>query len=112
MSDTGVRVSIVNTKGEELGSFEGNNTQSFSQMAAKHGIEIPTSCCAGACFVCCARILQWQDAIQIDKLSLPLVDVENNPDGSPREVLTCIGGIKPDCFRDGKFHHIVLQKML
>lgn len=59
MSETaGVRVSIVNTKGEELGSFEGNNTQSFSQMAAKHGIEIPTSCCAGACFVCCARILQ------------------------------------------------------
>lgn len=112
MSDTGVRVTITNTNGTELGSFEGNSVQSFAQMAAKHGIEIPTSCCAGACFVCCARIMQWYEAIQVDKLSIPLVDVENNPDGSPREVLTCIGGIKPECFKDGKFHHIVLQKML
>lgn len=86
---------------------------SFYQMAEKHNIEIPVSCCSGACFVCCAQIKQWHDAVQVDKLSMPLVDVERDEStGERKEVLTCIWGIKSECFKDGKYHEIVLQKLM
>lgn len=108
-----VQVILQSLEWKEIGRFPGYENMSFYQMAEKHNIEIPVSCCSGACFVCCAQIKQWHEAVQVDKLSMPLVDVERDEStGERKEVLTCIWGIKSECFKDGKYHEIVLQKLM
>lgn len=110
--EAGVTIRLQDMQGKEIAAFAANDTMSISQIAAKNGIEIPTSCCAGACYVCMAKIISWQELVHIDKLSIPLVDIETDANGQFTEVLTCIGGIKSSAFKDGKYHEIVLQKML
>jgi len=108
-----VEVILQNLEWKEIGRFPGYDHMSFYQMAEKHNIEIPVSCCSGACFVCCAQIKQGEEAIQIDKLSVPLVDIEHDEQtGKRKEVLTCIGGIKSEYIKDDAFHQIVLQKLI
>jgi len=75
-------------------------------MAEDVGVELPVSCCSGACFVCACRVKEGLDFIDIAKLSVPLVDIDAD------QILACVAGIKSACFRDGAYHKIVLQKML
>jgi len=108
-----VEVILQNLEGKEIGRFPGYDNMSFYQMAEKHNIEIPVSCCSGACFVCAAKIQQGEEVIQIDKLSVPLVDIEHDEEtGKRKEVLTCIWGIKSEYIKDDAFHQIVLQKLI
>lgn len=106
LSGSVVDVFIENTDGVLVHQFQGKEHKSFVQMAEDVGIELPVSCCSGACFVCACRIKDGIDNVDIAKLSVPLVDIDED------QVLSCIGGIKSSCFRDGKYHKIVLQKML
>lgn len=101
-----VKVIVQDLEGQNLIEFEANNRETFVEMAEKVGFEIPSSCRSGACFVCAAKILQWQDAIDIGKAWVPLVDVEYD------QCLTCIAGVKNEMFGDGKYHKIVLQKLM
>ena len=106
MLDTTVVVDVLDTNGEIETSFTPKMWQSFVEAAEDIGITMPTSCCAGACFTCACRILEGQDDIDIGLLSVPLVDIDDD------QVLTCIGWLKDEVFTDGKFHRIVLQKLI
>ena len=106
MSDNTIIVDVVNADGEIETSFTPKMGQSFVEAADDIGVVMPTSCCAGACFTCACRILEWQDDIDIGLLSVPLVDIDDD------QVLACIGGLKDEVFTDGKFHRIVLQKLI
>lgn len=101
-----VDIFVENSDGVLVHQFPGKEYKSFAQMAEDVGIELPVSCCSGACFVCACKIKDGMDDVDIAKLSVPLVDIDED------QVLACIGGIKSSCFRDGKYHKIVLQKML
>ena len=108
-----VQIILQNMEGKEIARFPWYDNMSFYKMAEKHDIEMPVSCCSWACFVCCAQIKKWHDDIQIDKISMPLVDIERDEKTKQRkEVLTCVGGIKSSCFTDGNYHEIVLQKLM
>lgn len=106
MSDTNVIVEILDAHGNVEASFTPHIGQSFVEAADDSNVIMPTSCCAGACFTCACRIIEWQDDIDIGLLSVPLVDIDDD------QVLTCIGGLKDEVFSDGKFHRIVLQKLI
>ena len=101
-----ILVEIIDEQWELLHSFVPKMGESFVDAAADQWIEIETSCCSGACYTCAHRVVEWGQDIDKSLVSEPLVDIEDN------EMLTCIGGLKDDVFRDGKFHRIVLQKLL
>ena len=106
MADTGVEILIKDESGTELGSFVANDKDTIMEIARSNGVDIPSSCEAGACFVCACQVQQGMECLDQDKIGIALVDVE------PDQFLTCIGGIKPDMFTDGAYHKIVLQKLM
>lgn len=109
----GVKIIIKDMQGTTAGEFRAHEHKSIAQMAQENGIDMPVSCCAGACFVCAANILQGEELVQIDKLTTPLVDVDQDPiTGKYKQVLTCIGGIHTQYFKDEKYHELVIQKLL
>ncbi len=106
MSDTTVIVEVLDASGDVETSFTPKMGQSFVEAAEDIGVMMPTSCCAWACFTCACRIVEGQEDVDIGLLSVPLVDIEDD------QVLACIGGLKDEIFSDGKFHRIVLQKLI
>lgn len=99
-------VEVRNANGDLEIEFSPRKGQSFVDAAEDAGFEMPVSCCAGACFTCACRIVEGQDDVDVGLVSVPLVDIEDD------QVLACIGGLKDQVFDDGKFHRIVLQKLI
>lgn len=99
-----VTVKIVNEKGEEIMQFPATRIGSFSEDAEKAWLEIPTSCRAWACFTCAGRMKSGVEHIDIGKVSVPLIDIDED------QVLMCIGGAKDSCFVDGEDHEIIIEK--
>lgn len=106
MSDKNVQVELLNAHGESEGVFFPQPGQSLAEAAEESGLSISMSCCAGACFTCACRMIQWQEDVDIGMLSMPLVDIDED------QVLTCIGWLKDYIYNDGTFHKIVLQKII
>ncbi|HMT01034.1 MAG TPA: 2Fe-2S iron-sulfur cluster-binding protein [Candidatus Absconditabacterales bacterium] len=100
-----VKVTLEDEEGKKLINFQAQDYKSFVDMAEELDFEIPSSCRAGACFVCAARVKTGAECIDIGKMGVPLVDIEED------QILTCIGGIKSECLEDGKDHEVVLQKL-
>ena len=105
-SKEGVEVVITDVEGNELVSFFANEKQSFYQMAQDNDVELPVSCCSGACFVCACRVTEGLELVDIGKLSVPLVDVEED------QVLSCVGGVISGILAKWGYHRIILQKLL
>ena len=101
-----VQVELLNAYGESEGTFFTKLGQSFSEWAQDAWLSLPTSCCAGACFTCCCRIVEGADNIDIGLVSVPLIDVDED------QMLTCVWWAKEKLFSDGQFHKIVLQKLM
>ena len=99
-----VTVKIIDSTGTEVMKFPASKIWSFSEDAEKAWFEIPTSCRAGACFVCAGRIKWWESCIDIGKLSVPLIDIDED------QVLMCIGWVKDEYFVDWEDHEIVIEK--
>ena len=106
MSEHTVIVEVLDANGEVETSFTPKMGQSFVEAAEDIGVMMPTSCCAGACFTCACRVVEWLEDVDIGLLSVPLVDIDDD------QILACIGGLKDEVFSDGKFHRIVLQKLI
>jgi ferredoxin len=99
-----VTIKIIDSTGAPVMQFPATKMWSISEDAAKAGFEIPTSCCAWACFVCAWRIKQWWECIDIGKISVPLIDIDED------QVLTCVWGIYDRCFDDGLDHEVIIEK--
>lgn len=100
----GVTIKITDEAGNITMSFPASKERSISEDAEKAGFEIPTSCRAGACFVCAGRVKSGLECVDIGKISVPLIDIDDD------QVLTCVGGIYDRCFDDGGCHEVVIQK--
>lgn len=107
-----VSITIQNDKGESLGSFVAEDTQSISQMAAKNNIEIPVACWMWACYVCACKIKKGSEFVQIDKITTPSTLPQRDELGNFTEVLSCIGGVKSEYIKDKEQHEIILEKMI
>ncbi|MCX6824914.1 MAG: 2Fe-2S iron-sulfur cluster binding domain-containing protein [candidate division SR1 bacterium] len=107
-----VTIKLQNTDGTIIGTFPAEDNQSIVQIAKTNGIEIPTSCGIGACAVCKCNIISGNKYIQIDKISLPMLSLDRNDDGTFKEVFTCIGGISSEAFKDKEDHEIILEKTM
>ena len=101
-----VMIKIVDEQGDVITVFPGHKIGSIVESGEKHGVEIPVSCQAGACFTCAARVKHGMEDIDIWKVSVPLIDTDED------QILCCIAGIKDECFTDGKQHEIVLEKYI
>ena len=101
-----IEVELLNTHGDSEGTFSPRIWQSFAEAADDAGLSLPRSCCAGACFTCCCRVTEWLENVDIGLLSVPLVDIDED------QILTCIWWLRDSIFSDGKFHKIVLQKLI
>lgn len=99
-----VTVKIVDSEGAELMKFPATKIGSFVEDAEKAWFEIPVSCCAGACFTCAWRIVSGEEYIDIGKISVPLIDIDED------QILMCIGGATENAFLDGQHHEIVIEK--
>lgn len=101
-----IEVTIENDEGEVLWTVQASKTKSLVESAEDVGVEIPSSCRSGACFVCAARVKEWMEFLDIGKFWVPLVDIDED------QVLTCVCGIKDDVFSMPGYHKIVLEKLL
>ena len=101
-----VDIEIQNVQGQTLATFPATQGRSFVEMAEEAWLQMPTSCCSGACFVCACRIKEWAEHIDIGLLSVPLVDIDAD------QVLTCVGGVRDSLFLDAGYHKIILQKLM
>ncbi len=99
-----VTVKIIDSAGAPVMEFPASKIGSFSEDAEKAGFEIPTSCRAGACFVCAWRFKKWWECIDIGKVSVPLIDIDED------QVLMCVWWVKDACFADGQDHEIIIEK--
>lgn len=99
-----VTVKIVNSSGQELMQFPASKTGSFTEDAEKAWFEIPTACGAGACFFCAGHVKSGMEYVDMGKISVPLVDLEED------QILTCIAWAKAEHFNDGQPREIVIEK--
>lgn len=107
-----VKVTIEDMTGNMLGQFIANATQSISQQAENYGIDIPVSCCHGACFVCNCEIKKGNEFIKIDTLTTPSVLPKRNTEGQFTEVFACVWWIQADAIKDSEEHEVVLVKQI
>jgi ferredoxin len=101
-----VTVKIIDSTGAEMMQFPATKIGSFSEDAEKAWYEIPTSCRAGACFVCAWHIKKWEEHVDIWKVSVPLIDIDED------QVLMCVWWAKESCFVDGEDIEIIIEKDL
>jgi ferredoxin len=99
-----VRIHILDEDGKESMVFPATKIGSITEDAEKAGYDLPTSCRAGACFVCAGRVISGGECVDIGKVSVPLIDIDED------QVLMCVGGIYDHCFQDGGSHDVVIQK--
>jgi ferredoxin len=105
-SQSHIEVKLLDAHGVSEWIFIPKAWQSFAEAADEAWLMLSTSCCSGACFVCACRVIAWQEDVDIGLVSVPLVDIDDD------QVLTCVGWLKDTIFSDGKFHKIVLQKLV
>ncbi len=101
-----IDIEVQDVHGKVLATFPAQQGQSFVDMAQHAWLDMPTSCCSGACFVCACRIREWAEHVDIGLISVPLVDIDAD------QVLTCVGGVRENLFLDQWYHKIVLQKLM
>lgn len=89
----------------ELYHFPAKDMMSFLDMMEEQMMEYPYSCRAGACFSCVAKIIQGDEMIDFGKLGMPLIDLDAD------QVLTCVAGVKSECFNMDQNQTIILQKV-
>ncbi len=99
-------IKIVDDQGDVISAFPAEKTGSLVDNGEKHGVQIPVSCQAGACFTCAAKVKKGMEDIDIGKVSVPLIDTDED------QILCCIAGVKDECFDDGKEHEIILEKYM
>jgi ferredoxin len=85
-----VILSFVDKDNNKIKSFNAQNHKSINQMALQEGIDIPTACCRGACYVCACKIKSGAEYVQIDKIMPPAVLPARDENGKWKEVFTCI----------------------
>ena len=98
--ESSVQVQLLNAHGESEGFFSPKQWQSFAEAAD----DAPRALIIAA--PRCCRIKKWQEDVDIGLLSVPLVDIDED------QTLSCISGPKDSIFTDGKFHTIILQKLI
>ena len=79
-----VQIEVLNARGESEGLFFIKEGQSFAEAGQDAGLQMPTSCCSGACFTCCCRVKEGLENVDIGLVSVPLVDIDAD------QVLTCV----------------------
>lgn len=105
-----VTIKLQKPDGTLIGTFPAQDRQSILQIAQNNGIEIPISCGMGLCEVCKCKIVTWNQYVQIDKISPPILPLERSKDGAFQEVFTCIGGLTSQSIKDKENHEVVLEK--
>lgn len=101
-----VMIKIVDDQGDEISYFPAEKIWSIVENGEKHGVEIPVSCQAWACFTCAARVRQGMEKIDIGKVSVQLIDTDED------QILCCIAWVKDEYFNDGEQHEIILEKYM
>jgi len=99
-----VNVKIVDSTGKELTHFAASKNGSIVEDAHDAWYDIPVGCGAGACFVCMCKIKQWDDAVDIGKLQMPLIDIDQD------QVLSCVWWMKDTYIDDAIDHTVILER--
>lgn len=107
-----VTIKLQQPDGTLIAEFLGEDAISIAQMAKNHGVAFPTACGIGMCWICTCKILSGQEHIQIDKISLPIKELQRDSNGSFQEVFACVWGIKKDSIKDSIHYEIILEKNL
>lgn len=106
-----VLVKIQDNAGLELGSFTAEDNTNLAEMAAMHGIEILVSCATGYCGVCLCDVAEGADALVTDTTGASTFEIPLDENKNPKQVLACVGGIKPEYFWDDIQHVVTLKKV-
>lgn len=105
-----VKVIIQNYDWKTLWSFIWKEYKWIAQMARENNMEIPTACGMWFCRVCCCKIKKWSECVQIDKLQVPIIDLDKNKNWDYNEVLTCVWWLKTEYLKSIDEYEIILQK--
>ena len=97
---------VVNSTGNEIGSFQPKGEKNLLDEAADAGIELPFSCHAGACMSCAARILEGSEFFDEQKDGMKYIDTDDDV------CLTCIGGVKDEFVNDEKEHLLKIEILM
>lgn len=91
-----VKITVKSGNGNEMGSFDADNSQSIASQGASAGVLIPTACGIGACGLCVADVEKGEEFIEVNAFGtggFPTMD---------GQILTCISGIKADAPADAE----------
>lgn len=106
-----VVVKIQENNGVEVGSFTAENEQGLAEMAAMHGIEILVSCSTGFCGVCLCDV-EWEtQVLNPDRTGASTFEIPLDENKNPKQILACVGGVKPEFFTDWVEHEVILKKL-
>ena len=85
-------IKLLNHEWKEEWSFsvseEDIERYSILELAENKWLNIWYSCRSGACVSCSCKVISWQDNIDIGKMEIPLIDVDQG------DILTCCAGLK------------------
>ena len=101
-----VKITVTDSDGKEhVLTMSEAKAINIIDLAEEAGIELPYSCCSGACYTCCAQINKGGQWLEQNKTWEQLIDTEKG------EFLCCIWGIKDEAF-DGDREKEIEIKML
>lgn len=100
-----VQVIVKDREGKEIWTFEANDSQSLTDLAAMNGIDIPVSCGGGICWVCLCQVEEWGEIVDGNKITTPIHPLADG------EILACVAGITETAFTDGLDHQVVIQRV-
>ena len=85
-------VKLLNHEWEEEWSFsvseEDIDRYSILELAENQWLNIWYSCRSGACVSCSCKVISWEENIDIGKMEIPLIDVDQG------DILTCCAWLK------------------
>ena len=105
-----ITVIIKDPQGNEAWQFIAEDGKNIAEQAIANGVMLPLSCGAGVCGVCLCKVEAGWEILKPDAFNTPMMPLQNDENGNPLEVLTCIAGFKPEAFTDGQNHTVVLQR--
>ncbi len=101
-----VKIKVKDYEGQEhLFVVQNDETKSIVEIAQDNGVELPYSCCSGACFTCCAEVKKGKENLDQEKIGEKLIDTEEN------EFLCCIWGVSSACFGKEEDSEIELEML-
>ncbi len=98
-----ITCTVLDSSGNEMGTFQPKGEKNILDEAADNGIELPFSCHAGACMSCAAKVIEGKELINDEKDGPKYIDTDEDVS------LMCIAGVDSEKAQDDEKHILKIE---